>query len=166
MLDITRGRSLATQPPEGFVGDESFPPAAHQPPGLVPSELPRAACPINPRPRIPDQYTAACLAAEGDRVHELDACQVGPGARIWHMRRFATVTQAEQKRVSDITGSAFSGEAARNHVFVILRLDDADATGWLLAELGAPVYVLAPTPDAATAPGAGAPADESTAVRP
>jgi hypothetical protein len=80
------------------------------------------------------------------------------------MHRFATVAAAQQRRVSDIAGALTTGESARRHAFVVLRLDDADATGWLLAELDAPVYRLAPAPDACSAPGAEATAGESTAV--
>lgn len=152
MLEASQRRPLR------LGGDPSL---TAQPPGPAPGILTmHPGC--TPRPRDRRTYDAACAAADGEPVHELDACQVGPRTRIWHLRRFATVTQAEQKRVSDIAGHAFSGEAARQHVFVVLRLDDDDTTGWLLAELTAPVYALAPTSDACHAPDVGASAQEST----
>jgi hypothetical protein len=82
MLSIPWGRSLATTAPPGSVGDECIPPAA-QPPGLIPGIL--ATYPgCTPRPRNLVEYRAACNAAEGDHVEEINAVNVMPGATIWH----------------------------------------------------------------------------------
>lgn len=63
-----------------------------QPPGLVPSELPRAGCPVAPRPRNMADYRAACAAAVGAPVKEINACDAMPGMRVWHSGHFLTVS--------------------------------------------------------------------------
>lgn len=144
MLDTTWGRSLATTlAPAGPVGDESIPRAA-QPPGLVPSELPRAACPANPRPRNQRAYSAACAAAEGEAVREYDAFEVDKGMHAWCGGHFLTVVEASIKTVGQIAELVFSSEEARTHRFVLLRLKgDGATTGWIVGELDTPVYCLA-----------------------
>ena len=93
MPNITWGRSLATQALPGSVGDECIPPAA-QPPGLIPGSL--ATCPAEctPRPRNLADYRAACAAAAGEPVKEINACDAMPGMRIWHSTHFLTVSSA------------------------------------------------------------------------
>jgi hypothetical protein len=73
------------------VGDDTIPPAA-QPPGLIPGTL--ATCPAEctPRPRNLREYQAACAAAEGEPVVEIDACQAMPGMEVWHSSHFLTVS--------------------------------------------------------------------------
>lgn len=90
MLSIPWGRSLATAP-AGLVGDESIPRSA-QPPGLIPGT--RATCPAEctPRTRNLPEYQAACAAAAGEPVWEIDACQAMPGIRVWHSSHFLTVS--------------------------------------------------------------------------
>jgi hypothetical protein len=142
MLSIPWGRSLATlSPPAGLVGDEAIPRAA-QPPGLIPGTL--AACPAEctPRPRNLPAYRAACHAAQGEAVREFDAAEIVPDMRVWSGARFLTVAAVEHKRVADIK-DVLATEAARAHLYVEMRLDGAEASGWLLAEPDAPVYCLA-----------------------
>lgn len=149
MIDSTWGRSLATTAPAGSVGDESFPPAAQQSPGLIPGTL--AAYPgCTPRPRNLAEYRAACVVAVGASVIEHRACEIVPGAQVYHGGRFLTVLTTDR------------GDTGH----VELRLEGYGIVAIRLADLDAPVYVLAPAPDAVDAPGAGTPADESTAVRP
>lgn len=157
MLDITQRR------PRRPGGDD--PSLTAQPPGLVPSEPPRAACPITPRPRIPEQYKAACAAAEGDPVCELNACDVTPGAQVWHCGHFLTVTCAERKTIGDIAGLTWVSESNRAHPFMVLALGGRDRTGWLLADFDTPVYVLAPTSGAVYAPDAEATTEPTGTVR-
>lgn len=157
MVQTTRRR------PFGSGGVE--PSLTAQPPGLVPSEPPRAGCPIAPRPRNLPEYQAACVAAEGAPVAEHNACNVTPGMQAWHCGHFLSVTGAERKTIGDIAGLTWVSEKYRAHPFMVLALSRSDGiTGWLLADFDAPVYVLAPAPDAIHAPGAGATADESTAA--
>jgi hypothetical protein len=142
MLSIPWGRSLATpSPPVGLVGDDVIPQAA-QPPGLIPGTL--ATCPTTctPRPRDLPAYRAACHAAQGEPVQELDASEIVPDMRVWTGVRFLTAAAVKHKRVADI-GDFLATEAARAHLYVEMRLDGAEVAGWLLAELDAPVYVLA-----------------------
>lgn len=142
MAYATWGRSLATAP-AGPVGDESIPRNA-QPPGLVPSELPRAACPVNPRPRNLRAYQAACKVADGKPVIEHDAFEVEPGQRAWCGGSFLTVIEARVMTVGQIPDLVFSSEQARAHRFVLLRLEgDGATTGWIIGELDTPVYCLA-----------------------
>lgn len=146
MLDTTWGRSLATtQPPAGSVGDECIPQQAAQPPGLVPSELPRAGCPVNQRPRNAAVYKAACAAAEGEPVIERDAFEVEPGERAWCGGSFLTVIDALPMRLGDFSDlhKQFSQETLA-HPFILLRLEgDGTTTGWIIGELDTPVYCLA-----------------------
>lgn len=142
MAYATWGRSLATTAPPGSVGDDAIPPAA-QPQGLVPSELPRAACPINPRPRDELAFKAACAAAEGDPVKEYDACVIVPGMRAWREGRFMTVTQAKRKRVGDIVGPLVGTYESRREQVMDLRFESAGETEWIFAKLNDPIYCLA-----------------------
>jgi len=135
---------------------------------LTPAELPRAACPINPKPRNERVYKAACAAAEGEKVIDYDAFEVEEGMQAFCCGSFLTVIAVSHLRVSQINDPnlRFLSEESRNHPFVLLQLQgDRQATGWLIGELDTPVYVLAPTPDAATASGAGASGQESTAAQ-
>jgi hypothetical protein len=125
--------------PFGSGGVEPSPTA--QPPGLIPSELPRAACPVAPRPRNPQQYRAACTAAEGDRVYELLARQVVPGEILWHCGHFLRVADVQCLSYADIPDVP-STEDTRNQKYMQLRLDDAAASGWLLADPTTPVCCL------------------------
>jgi hypothetical protein len=126
------------------VGDECIPQQAAQPPGLVPSELPRAACPVNPRPRNQRVYSAACASADGEPVTEYDAFEVEPGQRAWCGGSFLTVVEAKVMTVGQISELIFSSESARSHRFVVLRLEGNGATtGWIIGELDTPVYCLA-----------------------
>jgi len=148
------------------VGDESIPRAA-QPPGLIPSEPPRAGCPINPRPRNRRAYEAACMAAEGERVTEYNAFEIEEGMLAWCGGAFLAVTNAKIMRLGDFEEmrKQFT-ESTLAHQFVLLRLQGRGATtGWIIGDLDTPVYVLAPTPGAATAPGAGASVQELTTVQ-
>ncbi len=143
MLSIPWGRSLATHSPAtGLVGDETIPLPAQQPPGLIPGTL--TACPAEctPRPRDITAYRAASHAAQGDPVHEFDASEIVPDMRVWNGARFLTVAQIKHKRVADIK-DVLATEAARAHLYVEMRLDGAETSGWLLAELDTPVYCLA-----------------------
>jgi hypothetical protein len=38
------------------------------------------------------EYQAACRAALGEPVEEINACQVMPGMRIWHNSHFLTAS--------------------------------------------------------------------------
>lgn len=91
MLSIPRGRSLATRPPDGPVGDDTIPPAA-QPPGLIPGTLTTCPAECTPRPRNLPEYRAACAAAAGEPVTEITACQAMPGMQVWHGNHFLTVS--------------------------------------------------------------------------
>jgi len=145
MAYATWGRSLATTTaPAGPVGDESIPRAA-QPPGLIPSELPRAACPINPRPRNERAYKAACAAAEGEKVADYDAFEVEEGMRAFCGGSFLTVIEAQLKHLNDFKELRDQfGQTTLAHPFVLLRLEgDGATTGWLIGELDTPVYCLA-----------------------
>lgn len=54
-----------------------------QPPGVIPGILTvYPGC--TPRPRSLAEYRAACNAAEGDQVEEINAVNVMPGAVVWH----------------------------------------------------------------------------------
>lgn len=116
-----------------------------QPPGLVPSELPRAACPINPRPRNRRVYEAACAAAEGEPVIELDAEDIVPPMRAWCGGSFLTVVEVRLMCLGDIAELHTQiNDAGRAHRFMLLRLEgDGTTTGWLIGELDTPVYCLA-----------------------
>jgi hypothetical protein len=83
MLDTSRRR------PFRLGGDPSPTPP---PPGLIPGTL--TACPAEctPRPRDAAAYRAACQAAQGEPVQEIDACQVMPGMRVWHINGFLAVS--------------------------------------------------------------------------
>jgi len=130
MANATWGRSLATTTaPAGPVGDESIPRAA-QPPGLVPSELPRAGCPINPRPRNMPEFRAACAVALGAPVKEYPACQVMPGMQVYHNGRFLEVTQTLR-------------EPHHFPVHVELWLEGHGIVSARVADLEAPLYCLA-----------------------
>jgi len=148
MPSITRGRSLATQPPEGFVGDDASPSAA-QPPGLIPSEPPRAGCPINPRPRNLPEYQAADRAAQGEAIAEYNACEIIEGMQVYQSGRFLAVVGAERNPRGDVE---ITMHGADN--LVAIRV----------ASMTAPVYVLALAPDAIHAPGARAAASQSMAA--
>ena len=128
MLSITRGRSLATQAPAGLVGDECIPQAA-QPPGLIPSEPPRAACPINPRPRNMPEFRAACAVALGAGVKEYPACQVMPGMHMYHNGRFLEVVQILRE--------------PQQPVHVEIWLEGSGIVSARVADLEAPIYCLA-----------------------
>lgn len=114
-----------------------------QPPGPGPGVLTMyPGC--TPRPRNQRAYAAACAAANGELVQEFNASQVMPRMRAWCNSSFLTVINAEQRRVSEIDELSFNSESARNHWFVVLRLEgDGATTGWLIGELDAPVYCLA-----------------------
>jgi hypothetical protein len=97
-----------------------------------------------PRPRDKRAYDAACAAADGQHVIELNACQVEVGMRAWCNRSLLTVTNARHMRLGDLKDFELSSEATRSHRFVLLRLDgDGATTGWLIGEPDTPVYVLA-----------------------
>lgn len=143
MLSITRGRSLATTAPAGSVGDECIPPAA-QPPRATPGILTMyPGC--TPRPRNRRVYEAACVAADGEHVIELDAHQITPRMRAWCGGSFLTVVEARLMCLGDIDELRTQiGEVARAHQFVLLQLNgDGATTGWLIGELDTPVYCLA-----------------------
>lgn len=114
-----------------------------QPPGLVPSELPRAACPINPKPRDPEQYRAACAAAEGAAVNEYSACALVPGMHAWRSGRFLIVTEAKRKRVGDIVGPLVGTYETRSEQVMELRFEGPEGAEWLLAGLNDPIPCLA-----------------------
>lgn len=143
MLDITRGRSLATRPPDGPVGDERIPPAA-QPPGTTPGILTMyPGC--TPPPRNMRTYRAACAAANGELVQEFDASEVVPRMLAFCGGSFLTVIEANQMRLGDIKAlqDQFT-QATLVHPFVLLRLEgDGVTTGWIIGELDTPVYCLA-----------------------
>lgn len=165
MLSIDVGKVSRHPAPAGPVGDDAIPQAA-QPPGPTPGILTMyPGC--TPRPRNKRVYDAACAAAEGQRVQELDASQIVPGMHAWCGGSFLTVADAWHMHLGDIKSlenQITSATAA--HPFVLLRLaGDRFTTGWIIGELDTPVYVLAPTPDAIPAPGAGATEGESTAAR-
>lgn len=162
MIDIGQRKPLVSPSSgdgEGLFSDTPHP--AHQ---LTPSEPPRAGCPVAPRPRNARAYRAACDAAQGDPVIEVDACTIVPGMRAWSGSTFLTVAEARHLTVGDIPGMLFATAERRRHPFVVLRLADACGSGWRFAELDAPVYVLAPAPDACNAPDAGTTADDPTAA--
>lgn len=167
MLSIDVGKVSRHPAPAGPVGDESFPQAAQQPLGLTPSELPRAACPINPRPRNQRAYNAACAAAQGEPVREYDAFEVEEGMRAWCGGSFLTVTDARHMHLGDFEELHRQfNQTELAHPFVLLLLTGpGTATGWIIGDLDTPVYVLASTPDAIHAPGAEASADKSTRPR-
>lgn len=51
----------------------------------APAEIPTQACPADGRrPRNLEQYRAACEAADGDAVEEIDACAVRTDMTIWY----------------------------------------------------------------------------------
>lgn len=149
MLDITRGRSLATTAPApDRVGDESFPSAAQQLPGLTPGILDEyPGC--TPRPRNLPEYQAACQAAQGEAVIECSAFEVTAGMQMYQGGRFLAITDVKRSPTGDVE------VAMRGHGVAALRV----------ASMTAPVYVLASTPDAIPAPGAEATEGESTAAR-
>lgn len=152
MQSITRGRSLATTVPPGRVGDESFPSAAQQLPGLIPGTV--AAYPgCTPRPRNLPEYQAACLVAAGEPVVEYNACQVVEGMRVyWPWRR----------RFLEAIGADRMGPGPD----VELRLAETGLYVINIIPATTPVYVLAPTSDASHAPDTGALLPEPTgAVR-
>lgn len=65
------------------VSDEGVFPATTPSPQIIPGVL--TAYPgCTPRPRNLTEYRAACNAAEGDQVQEINAVNVMPGAVIWH----------------------------------------------------------------------------------
>lgn len=134
-------QSIAQRRPPRPGGD--VPSQAAQPPGLVPSELPRAACPINPRPRNLREYQSACAGADGAPIQELDAWQVAPGMHAWSGGRFLPVVRADRMTVSQIPGLSFVSESARTHPFALIRLEGDGAAGWIVGELDTPVYCLA-----------------------
>lgn len=139
--------TLRRRPSEltGSVSDEGvFSRTAPSAAQLIPSELPRAACPVNPRPRNLRVYQAACAAAVGEAVTELDAQQITPCMRAWSGGHFLTVIEARHMRLGDIKEFELFGETTRSHEFMVLRLGgDGITTGWLVGELDTPVYVLA-----------------------
>lgn len=61
-------------------------------PRLIPGT--RATCPTEctPRPRNPADYRAACAAAAGERVLEINAAGAMPGMHIWHSGHYLTVS--------------------------------------------------------------------------
>jgi hypothetical protein len=127
------------------VGDECIPQQAAQPPGLVPSESPRAGCPVNPRPRNLRAYQAACAAANGGPVQEFDAEDIVPRMRAWCGGHFLTVIEASLMCLGDIESLRDQfGQTTLAHQFVLLRLKGGGATtGWIIGELDTPVYCLA-----------------------
>jgi len=134
---------------------------------LIPTEPPRAACPINPRPRNRRVYEAACAAAEGEKVVEYDAFEIEEGMLVWCGGSFLTVVAARLMHLGDFEElhRQFTGSTLA-HQFVLLRLQGRGATtGWIIGELDTPVYALVPAPDAATASGAGASVQELTAAQ-
>lgn len=143
MAYATWGRSLAPQPPPGSVGDDAIPPAA-QPPGTTPGILTMyPGC--TPRPRNKRAYDAACAAADGKLVTELDASQVTPRMRAWCGGSFLTVVEARHMQLGDIKSLENQiSQTAAAHPFVLLQLErDGVTTGWIIGELDTPVYVLA-----------------------
>lgn len=142
MAYATWGRSLAPQPPPGSVGDDAFPSAA-QPPGSTPGILTMyPGC--TPRPRDRRTYEAACAAADGQLVVERFACQIKTGMRAWCAGHFLDVVEARHMRLGDLPDFQMSGEATRQHKFVLLHLEgDGATTGWLIGEPDNPVYCLA-----------------------
>lgn len=143
MLSITRGRSLATRPPDGPVGDDAIPQAA-QPPGPEPGVLTMyPGC--TPPPRNMRVYRAACAAASGERVQEFDASEIVPRMRAWCGGSFLTVIEARLMSLGQVEElrDQFSATALA-HQFVLLRMEgDGATTGWLIGELDTPVYCLA-----------------------
>ncbi|NUP52099.1 MAG: hypothetical protein HOW97_32970 [Catenulispora sp.] len=96
-----------------------------------------------PRPRDRRAYDAACAAANGQHVIELNACQIERGMRAWCGASFLAVTDAIGLTVGQIPDLATLGEEARRHPFVLIHLDGSAATGCIIGELDTPVYVLA-----------------------
>lgn len=95
-------------------------------------------------PRNMRVYRAACAAANGEHVVELDASQITPDMRAWCGSSFLTVVEARHMRLGDIEEFRTFGESTRQHQFVLLRLEGGGATtGWLIGEPDTPVYVLA-----------------------
>lgn len=143
MAYATWGRSLATTAPPGSVGDDTIPPAA-QPSGATPDILTMyPGC--TPQPRNRRVYEAACVAAHGEFVTELDASQVTPRMHAWCGGSFLTVVEARHMHLGDIKDlDTQINESARAHPFVLLQLErDGVTTGWIIGELNTPVYVLA-----------------------
>jgi len=125
-LDVRQRKPLVS--PSSGDGEGHFsdtPQPAHQ---LVPSEPPRAGCPVNPRPRNLPEYKAACRAAEGASVVELNACQVMPDRSVYHNGRFLIVLTQER---GDPNG----------HVELWLAGPGVDAVR--VADMDAPIYCLA-----------------------
>lgn len=166
MLSIDVGKVSRHPAPAGPVGDDAIPQAAQQPPGLIPGILTMyPGC--TPRPRNKRAWDAACAAAQGEPVQEFDASGVTPGMRAWCGSSFLAVVDAWHMHLGDIKSleNQITSQAA-THPFVLLRLEgNGCVTGWIIGELDTPVYVLAPTPDAATASGAGTSVQKPTAAQ-
>lgn len=114
-----------------------------QPSGATPGILAmHPGC--TPRPRNRRVYEAACAAANGEPVVELDAQQITPRMRAWCGGSFLTVVEARHLRVGDIEEFELLSECERGHQFVLLRLEgDGAISGCIVGELDTPVYVLA-----------------------
>jgi hypothetical protein len=90
------GRSLADATealaPPCSAGDDASPPPAPQP-----LAAPLTACPVtNRRPRDLAAFQAACAAANGQPVVELDAVAAQPGHVVWHLGSFRAVTDVSR----------------------------------------------------------------------
>ena len=143
MLDTRQRRPLELT--SSVSGEGLFSGTPQPVPQLTPSEPPRAACPVNPRPRDDRAYKAACTAAEGEKVKEYNAVKVEAGMRAWCNSRFLTVVKAQHMHLSDFQElhKQFT-ETALAHPFVLLLLaGDGATTGWIIGELDTPVYCLA-----------------------
>jgi len=127
--------------PFGSGGVEPSPTA--QPPGLIPSELPRAGCPVVPRPQNMEQWRAACKAAQGAPVKEYKARVLVPGMQAWRSGRFLTVVEAKRKRVGDIVGPLVGTYETRSKIIMELRFEGPEGAEWLLANLDDTIACLA-----------------------
>lgn len=118
MAHASWGRSLAPSSPEDWQGDESTIPPSVAPPRSGPLPGPLNVCPVeNRRPRNLLEYQAACRAAEGRTVTELDAVSVVPDMQIWHGTRFLSVRYvAHSAKEVEIFMEGDGGVAARRYV--------------------------------------------------
>ena len=150
MSSIVQRKPLVA--PSSGASEGLFSETPQREPQLIPSEPPRAGCPVNPRPRNLPEYQAACRAAQGDDVAERKACEIVPGAHLYHDGRFLDVVGIDRL---DPHGDVELRLASDDGLYVVRVVPTTTA-----------VYVLAPAPDAIHAPGAGAPEGESTTARP
>jgi hypothetical protein len=130
-------------------GAEPSPIAA--PPGLIPGTLTACPTPCTPRPRNLPEYQAACRVAQGETVAERNACEIVEGMRVYWPWRDRFVTAIGMDRLNPEPD-------------VELRLAEPGLYVISIVPATTPVYVLAPAPDACSAPGAEAVAAESTAA--